>query len=77
MNSVPRIHLKKWTLAGRRAECCPQLNIGTLKEDCHTSRTILVEEDFRMNRKTVVVVVVVVQRVSKRSGFRGSESGCD
>ncbi len=94
VSSVPRKHWKK--LEERLVECCPQLEIETLMEDCHKSRkilvmgdcqmivvmvdcqmnrTIVVWVDFRISRKTEAVVVV--QRVLKLLGSRGSRSGCD
>ena len=79
----------------RLAECYPQLEIETLRVDCHKSRKILVKgdcqmivalkdcqmnrmfvvkEDFHINQKTEAAVVV--QRVLKLLGSRGSRSGC-
>ncbi len=93
VSSVPRKHWKR--LEERLVECCPQLEIETLREDCRMSRKILVmvdcqmivvmqdcqmnrmivvKEDFRISRKTEVAVVV--QRVLKLLGSRGSRFGC-
>ncbi len=78
----------------RLAECYPQLEIETLRVDCHKSRKILVMvdcqmivvmQDCQMNRTIVVWVdfrisrmteAVVVQRVLRLPGSRGSRSGC-
>ncbi len=63
VSSVPRKHWKR--LEERLVECCPQLEIETLREDCRMSRKILVKgdcqmivvmQDCQMNRTIVVWV---------------------
>ncbi len=44
-------------------------------KDCQMNRIFVVREDFRISQK--IEVAVVVQRVLKLLGSRGSRSGCD